>query len=383
MSVLSKMMSTDKYLSQIYRGIKNEIKEQSNLTAELASARRLQALLTQIKFLQKQYQSSGSVEVGDSFPFASFWKKSEQIAMMQALYNINPSIFTEGTFIDTFSGMDNQAYMLGNSLEVGVARVIYGIGAKVSGQTYEGAKNVLKSKVGGLHTQVPDLVADTNEEMKNIFSYYYQEVGKALREYKGGTQMGGVATTMSSVQGKIDNVGFTADFTAGVTVTGMDQDIVSALRNATFTDKNYLTTSELHFGQTNPFRVFATVAPEGIDTVGRYSRMLECFEKHMSSHSDAPITFYRIRAIYELTGAKMKYTDKSLENNSIIRELLEGQIAKFLIWNTPYGDIRVIPTRQIVNKIIDSASMAMPNNWRDALYGPVSLSQNALAQLLD
>jgi hypothetical protein len=70
-------------------------------------------------------------------------------------------------------------------------------------------------------------------------------------------------TTMRSVQGKIDNVGFTSEFALSVDVTGMDKDIVNALKDATFTDKNYLSTTELKFGQTNPFRVFATVAPEG------------------------------------------------------------------------------------------------------------------------
>jgi hypothetical protein len=51
---------------------------------------------------------------------------------MQSLYEINPKIFTEGTFIETFKGSEKQSFLLGESLEIGVARLIYGIGAKVS-----------------------------------------------------------------------------------------------------------------------------------------------------------------------------------------------------------------------------------------------------------
>ncbi len=381
MSVLSKMTSTDKYLSAIYKDVKKEIKDASNLSKDMAQARRLQALLRQVKFMQKQYATSGSMSIGGDFPFAAFWDRAEQIAMMQSLYEINPKIFTEGTFIDTFKGSEKQSFLLGESLEIGVARLIYGIGAKVSNQSYTSAKTQIKSKVGGLHTQVPDLVGGGTEIMQQIFNSYYEEIGKALKTYRGDTKHEAM-TTMRSVQGKIDNVGFTSEFALSVDVTGMDKDIVNALKDATFTDKNYLSTTELKFGQTNPFRVFATVAPEGQETVARFSRMINCFENHGDVHLSAPATFYRLRAIYELTGARMKYTEKSLESNSMIRTLLEGQVAKYLIWNTPYGDIHVIPTRKIVEKVIDSATMALPKNWQDALYGPITLPQTSLDSLL-
>jgi hypothetical protein len=41
MSVLSKMTSTDKYLSAIYKDVKKEIKDASNLSKDMAQARRL------------------------------------------------------------------------------------------------------------------------------------------------------------------------------------------------------------------------------------------------------------------------------------------------------------------------------------------------------
>lgn len=234
-----------------------------------------------------------------------------------------------------------------------------------------------------MHTQVPDLNVEATDIMREIFSECYRQASVAMKEYnKADADVeASNARGMHSVQGKIDNIGLTAEFVAGVNVSGMDKDIVMALKDATFTAKNYLSTTELKFGQTNPFRVFATVAPSGDSTPGRYARMLNCFEEHDAIHSSAPTTFYRLRAIYELTGARMKYTEKTLTSNPAIKQLLQGQVAKFLIWNTPYGDIHVIPTRRIVDNVIESASMAMPENWRDALYGPIKLPQSALSEL--
>lgn len=381
MSVMKKMISTDKYLSQIYKEVKSEIRKSSNLNTEISQARKLQALLRQVKYMQKQYGSFGNISIDDNFPFASFWSKAEQIAMMNALYQINPKLFTEGTFINTFKGSESQSYLLGESLEIGFARLVRSIAAKASNQTYAGTEGVVKSKVGGLHTQVPDLNKTTNDIMSNIFNQCYQEASQQMKQYKGNTELPQGMRGMHSVQGKIDNIGLTAEFVASVSVEGMDRDIVMALKDATFTAKNYLSTTELKFGQTNPFRVFATVAPAGEDTVSRYSRMLNCFEDHGAIHSSAPITFYRLRAIYELTGARMQYTDKALSQNSAIRQLLEGNVAKFLIWNTPYGDIRVIPTRKIIDNVIESAAQAMPKGWQDALYGPIVLQQSDLSNL--
>jgi hypothetical protein len=55
--------------------------------------------------------------------------------------------------------------------------------------------------------------------------------------------------------------------------------------------------------------------------------------------------------------------------------------AKYLIWNTPGSpDIRVIPTSRIISTIIDNTDSAfqLPDNWKDAMYGPISLSQKSI-----
>jgi hypothetical protein len=66
--------------------------------------------------------------------------------------------------------------------------------------------------------------------------------------------------------------------------------------------------------------VFATVSPDtGDELVGRFYRMLACFRNNHYHVPDAPITFYRIRAIYEITGSRMQYV-----KDSVIKSLLEG-----------------------------------------------------------
>lgn len=375
MTVMQKMISTDRYLSKIYKDVKNEIYQNINIETEKIQAKQLQAFLTQIKYMQKQYATTGHISIDENFPFSSFWKRSEQLAMMRLLYTTNPKLFTEGNFIKDFKGLDNQGYELGESLEVGFARVVRTVAAKVSGQSYESTQGKIISKVGNLQTQIPDLINSSDQFMKQIFKECYEKASQELKKNPAGQSY------VHSVSGKIDNVGLTSEFVMSVSADGMDKDILMALKNATFTAKNYLSTYELKFGQTNPFRVFATVAPNGQDTVGRYYRMINCFKSHENYHQTAPTTFYRIRAIYELTGAKMRYTEKTLREHNMLSDLLVGQYAKFLIWNTPYSEIKVIPTSLIVKNLIDSATAVMPDNWRDALYGPISLSQKSLANI--
>jgi hypothetical protein len=90
----------------------------------------------------------------------------------------------------------------------------------------------------------------------------------------------------------------------------------------------------------------------GEGVTNRYRRMIRCFENHESYHSMSPTYFYRIRAIYELTGTKMQYTKNAIQNNSAIKEIANGKAAKFLIWNNPSSDdVTVIPTIKIVNSL--------------------------------
>ena len=147
----------------------------------------------------------------------------------------------------------------------------------------------------------------------------------------------------------------------------IEKDIIDCLSNATFTDKNYINTYNIKFGQTNPFRVFTTAGGD----YSKYERMINCFASHSTSiHEKGPTYFYKLRAIYELTGAGMKYVD----------EAKSFGFAKFLIWNTPCTDeIRVIPTARIVKNLIDN--IENPKDWKAAAYGPIHLLQLDLKKL--
>ena len=376
------MASTETLLSSIYKDVKKEILTQTKLNIDSKHAVKLETFLKQIKYLQRQFSETGEVSIGSDFPFARFWSKAEQIAMINYLYQIKPEIFTEGTFIQSFSGSDNQSHQLGEALEKGFARVVFGIAAKATNKNYTDIKTQVKNKkVGNLQVQIPDLTEMGDAVMKEKYAECYNEASKNLRMYNNSNkELKRYFSVIPSVSGKIDNVGLSSEFIINLNVTGMDRDLVLALENATFTAKNYLSTKDLKFGQTNPFRVFATVAPDGIDKVERYKRMVSCFERHENIHTTAPVNFYRLRAIYEITGSRMKYTDKIYESN-IIQNLLLGKAARYLIWNTPYGDIRVIPTKKIIKNIEEAALLAMPANWKDALYGQISLPQSALENL--
>lgn len=378
-SVLMKMkramkssVSTEDYLHSIYNSLKREINNNAKKKDDIR-ALKLQAFLRQIKYMQ--YIEAGGEN--DNFPFAEFWKKSDQIALMNKLQEIKPEIFTSKNFLN----ISKESQQLGMELEIGVARVVKSMGAIATGQDYAQSS---KSIVGGAHTQIPDLIGVIDQDMKNIFNQYYTEMQKELKKYQNNENMD-VASYTHSVQGKIDNIGLSGNLVLSSNLTKMEKDIIDALTNATFTDKNYVSTTELKFGQTNPFRVFMTVAPRGGgNALGYFCRMLNCFENHSNNyHTEAPKYFYRIRAIYELTGARMQYTEKSQEKlGNNIMQIIAGQPAKYLIWNNPLGEIYVIPTSKIVNNIIDSAvDEVLPKNWRDALFGPIVLPQKDLSKL--
>ena len=70
--------------------------------------------------------------------------------------------------------------------------------------------------------------------------------------------------------------------------------------------------------------------------------MITCFENHQNRIPDneSPVLFYRIRAIYELTGYGTRYV------NTKLNDIFKGRGADFLVWNNPINkdEIRVIPT---------------------------------------
>ena len=90
------------------------------------------------------------------------------------------------------------------------------------------------------------------------------------------------------------------------------------------------------------------------------------------------VQFYRIRAIYELTGYGTRYV------NAKLNDIFKGRGADFLVWNNPINkdEIRVIPTQAIIQDLIaNAANEALPKNYKDALFGPINLSQTDLKNI--
>lgn len=374
-------IDTAQYLANIHSSLLAEIRSKK-LEGENAKALRIQTFLRQIKYIQSNgLAQNGSLNLaGDAnFPFSPLWSHMSQITLMESLYAANPHIFEYNLFnkIKDSPGSGVKSYKLGSYLELGIAQVLNTLESAVTGVSYQTVKsNNATVKMGTQHTQVPDLINATDEIMKSEFNQVYTASQKALKQYRNDDS--GIGTFMPSVEGKIDIAGYTASLTASgsTTLTPYTKSILNALKGATFTAKNYISTQELKFGQTNPFRIFATVAPSGANSVGRFQRMVNCFQSHNAYHSDAPITFYRIKAIYELTGIGMQYT------NSVFNTIFGGSGAKYLVWNNPVGEIYVIPTQKIINELIEAAAEEiLPKNWQDALYGPVVLPQVDIAKL--
>ena len=373
--------STEKFLFKIHNQIKNDIQKSSKRKSEEIKAKKLQVFLRQIKFLQNQYKNNNSINLEDpNFPFSNFWKKADQIALLNSFDSLKGSSVISGL---NLINQPSDIVSLGSELEIGLSRVIKSFESVVTGHDYKESKS---SIVGGAHTQIPNLINEADKDMKKMLADLYKETQKNLKAYKKDNSS--TADYIHSVQGKIDNVGLRGNIILKSELTNMEKDLINILKEATFTDKNYLSTKELHFGQTNPFRVFMTVVPNKIDAIGRFSRMINCFEEHASTiHFNAPIYFYRIRAMYELTGIKMKYTNSTIDNwlsknDQALIKIITGQYAKYLVWNTPYDDIYVIPTRSIVEDLIIDSQNMLPKDWKDALYGSISIKQKDLKNII-
>lgn len=371
-------ISTEEYLSQIHASLLNQIKKRK-ISTEDAQALKIQTFLRQIKYLQKYGQfKDGSIDFSNSgnFPFSTMWSKMEQQALMNALYQAHPQLFEYGLFYQK----SDISYELGQYLESGLTQVLNTFESAVTQRSYQDVKKTeySKRKIGGQHVQIPDLIGVADSIMKEEFNSLYIQTQKELKKYRG--DQSNVATFMPSVEGKIDISGYTATLTISnqAILSPYTKSILNALKNATFTAKNYISTKELKFGQTNPFRVFMTVAPGGSESIGRFQRMINCFEEHGNSiHPNGPQLFYRIRAIYELTGIGMQYTNNEFTNK------IFGNGAKFLVWNNPIGDqIYVIPTQKIVDELIENVvEDSLPKNWKDALFGVITLPQVDIAKL--
>ena len=366
-ATVDKNTNTQEYLGKLYNQIKGKILLENIVTKEDEKAQKLESFLRFIKSVQN---NNGIVDQNSAF--SKFWSIQEQLSIVEELKSISGTIFSE----NLFNIKGNNIQERGDALERGIAQIVKGFSVLHETGDKKAKYNQVISKTGTMHTQVPDLLDYSNEIMKDTFNKFYQKTAQEMNASKNKKNYGN--TTMHSVFGKIDNTGLSADLEIR-TVTQLEADIVDCLRNATFTAKNYISDMDIHLGQTNPFRVYMTLG-SGNEHYNRWHRMINCFQGHSTGyHNEAPNYFYRLRGIYELTGFGMQYTAKA--NQLIAQQLSALGYAKYLIWNTPgSSDIRVIPTSRIISAIIDNTDSAfqLPDNWKDAMYGPISLSQKSI-----
>jgi len=147
--------------------------------------------------------------------------------------------------------------------------------------------------------------------------------------------------------------------------------MLQLLNEANFTAKNYASAYDLHLGRTNPYYVFSMVSSgSGENVAGRWVRMLTCFNRHGDIHSEAPRIFYRIRAIYELTGYGQVYKNSELS-------YLNNSGANYLVFNPIGSDIvHVTYTGNIINSLISSIDKLGNVTPEDALFAEIVLPQS-------
>lgn len=365
---------TQTYLAGVHKSMIARLKQNSNLTKEKNDAKKLESFLNLLKAKQLSVLKETSINEN---AFSPFWDKMDQISLLNELEAINPELIYGLNFINSGSS----SYGLGAELEIGMARLVKSFeamaqGIKSSDKEYEKLTAGTGSRQVSINTSLEQMVNDIEkEELQRLYRLTAQELGEYNQK---DVQLSNRISMHHTVSGKIDTVGLSANLIISSECSSMGKDIIEILKGASFTEKNYISTNDLHLGQTNPVRVFATVNAGEPHLGTRYFRMRQCFISDQSEHPESPKYFYRIRAIYELTGVGMKY---KYDESSLYDRLTEAGYAKYLVWNNPFGGIRVIPTRQIVNNIFEQAKNAFPSDWRDALYGPIELNQITLSNI--
>lgn len=354
-------MNTEDFLKKSYEFTKRSMSQK--LRARDTSEK-------QAKKLEEFFQSIQNRQLGNPI------ENIQMSELLDALEQINPQLFNSMKYLFTTPdnyGDSNDAH--GKYFEGVIAEAVataenYFAGNKT--MTISGSSK----KAGTASVNLIDLAKNLDEDTKNLMNDIYQ---KTAQEMKKDSEA--ASSTIKGVSGKADIIGIQQNYTIQKTShLELDEEIYDALLNATFTAKNYMSNTQIELGSTNPFRVFMTMIPLGGATskIQRYYRMLACKQKHFpDKHPDAPKYFYRLRAIYELTGGKSNYT------NTVLNKLIGGNYTKFLVLNLQ-GYIRVIPTQSVIKELIDNIDDDQFNkdiDWQKALYGRIRINQNKFSEI--
>lgn len=407
--------ATPGYLNKLLNEYRNLMRPKDTLKKEQEDAKLLEEVLNGIK----KIQSYNSQNASDQKPISDIISDLSLVQLLEQLSQVNPNLFKGAGLITSSS---DKAYQ-GKLLEDFMSEFITSIDALFTNQSFNyvnstnnyhssgkmldniNTKNFITDLGDNIINQTfGEVTKFTTEKIFNLGSLKsstMKNIGKTTEnrqkaniDIPGLTQQvmieGKDSYNVGSKMIKTDNVGLDYNITITATSTLLEK-VVSALSMATFTDKNYLSTQTLHLGQTNPLRVFMVVA-NGDSTykLYRYARMLNCMANHhnKSGHEQVPATFYRIRAIYELTGGKQRVGNNNSFLEDKIADIIQGaNRAKYLVVNSPKADgyLRVIPTADIVdaieynlyfNRVQSSGDFLVSGNkmsMEQALYSDISL----------
>ena len=357
---------TPKYLDNLLSSYRELMRPNKTLEKETNDAKLLEQVLNGIKQYQNNYVDSKNYSLEDIVADAALNN------LLLNLKEVNPHLF-EGAGLIT-SSTDKVAQ--GAMLEDFMNEFITTVNAAFQGINFDSGDMIYRT--GGMLDAInnKNLIQDIgNDVMQQTIDKFNKVINTAA--FKSGKiiDKGGDSTTsrqkyirkgtfakvdvttnqIDSKAIKVDNAGLNYEINITAQATMLEK-VVSALSQATFTDKNYLSTKELHLGHTNPVRVFMTVADgDSSYKLYRYARMLNCMANHHGTHN-SPELFYRIRAIYELTGGKQKVEQSYLKSSSesMLGDLITGAgRAKYLVVNNPQagGFLKVIPTAELVKDI--------------------------------
>ena len=407
--------ATPGYLNKLLNEYRNLMRPKDTLKKEQEDAKLLEDVLNGIK----KIQSYNSQNTSDQKGISDIISDLSLAQLLEQLSQVNPNLFKGAKLITSSS---DKAYQ-GKLLEDFMSEFITSIDALFTNQSFNyvnstnnyhssgkmldniNTKNFITDLWDNIINQTfGEVTKFTTEKIFNLGSLKsstMKNIGKTTEDRQkanidipGLTQQvmikGKDSYNVGSKMIKTDNVGLDYNITITATSTLLEK-VVSALSMATFTDKNYLSTQTLHLGQTNPLRVFMVVA-NGDSTykLYRYARMLNCMANHhsKSGHEQVPATFYRIRAIYELTGGKQRVGNNNSFLEDKIADIIQGaNRAKYLVVNSPKADgyLRVIPTADIVdtieynlyfNRVQSSGDFLVSGNkmsMEQALYSDISL----------
>lgn len=362
--------NTPTYLTNIYNKMRESLNSMKDFSNGTAKAKRLEYFLNLIKQAQKSYKINGA----DNFIEELVIDETEK-ALLRELYAVQPALFSRGGMYSLGSGKSSR----GQKLEDDLSRWISGAYATEGKKTYTYAMDLFKSGkigIGKEHVTSQGYLDDlADDAAKKIQGKLYRQAKDAMDVAAGKAEKireeyANSILYIPTIQGKIDVTGLHAELKFSGVLT-LQQEMLQLLNEANFTAKNYASAYDLHLGRTNPYYVFSMVSSgSGENVAGRWVRMLMCFNRHGDIHSEAPRIFYRIRAIYELTGYGQVYKNSELS-------YLNNSGANYLVFNPIGSDIvHVTYTGDIINSLISSIDKLSNVTPEDALFAEIVLPQS-------